>query len=384
MRAFLRVAAYFSLGAVALLLLLEGALRFLPVNMGLKSTSNVNAWPLHNYEANRPYRYSYTWAMLNAHAGMTNNYGHIAPQDFQAMARPMIVVGDSFVESLMNDYGDTLQGILGARLGAAHPVYGLGVSGLSASDYIALSYQARVEFEPTAAVFLISDGDISESLLPREGGYFVRQTGSMMDLRYMPLSPSPVMAWVRSHIGEMALYQYLRSNLKFSPHDILGAFNWRRRGGLEPQRAPQPAIDRQLMVADWFLSELPRATGVAPQCIVLLIDADRYALYDPHLASASKDFPEVRRHLIDSGRKFGFKVVDMGPLFRAEYERTHLKFDYWPIDRHWSRIGHSLGAEAVMSSLFKSGEDLACKPGINGAQVARPAGTRRGEQGGKL
>ena len=28
----------------------------------------------------------------------------------------------------MNDYGDTLQGILGARLGPAHPVYGLGVA----------------------------------------------------------------------------------------------------------------------------------------------------------------------------------------------------------------------------------------------------------------
>jgi hypothetical protein len=136
---------------------MEGLLRLLPVSSGLQPGPDTASWPLHNYEAHRPYRYSYTWAMLNAHAGVTNNYGHIAASDYRAGSRPLVVIGDSFIESLMNDHGDTLQGILGQRLGPSRPVYGLGASALSASDYLILAGQANAEFSPAAAAFLISD-----------------------------------------------------------------------------------------------------------------------------------------------------------------------------------------------------------------------------------
>lgn len=359
MQSFLRGTASFLLGALALLVLLEGLMRVLPVSMGLGPTPDPAAWPLHAYEPNRPYRYSYSWAMLNAHAGTTNNYGHITPQDFRSGSRPMIVVGDSFIESQMNDYADTVQGMLGSRLGADHPVYGLGISGMSASDYVVLARQTRAEFAPSAAVFLISDGDISESLLPRNGGYFLRRRGAEFVPEFVPLSPSPVMVWVRAHVGELALYAYLRNNLKFSPGDIGRAFKWGASGA---SHAPQsaPAGDNERDVTEWFLGELPRATGVPPQCIVLLVDADRYAIYDPKRASSPNDSPEIRRDLISRGRAMGFKVVDLGPLFRAEFAQTRTKFDFWPLDRHWSRVGHALAADAVMSALFTGAPDRAC------------------------
>lgn len=362
MRSLVSAVVCFSLGAIAVLLALEAVLRVLPATSGFNPSPMTEATPLHNFEPHRPYRYSQTWAMLNPHASMTNNYGHIAPVDYQAGSRPMIVVGDSFIESVMNDFGDTVQGILGARLGAGQPVYGLGASGLSVSDYVVLARQARDEFSPTAAVFLISDGDISESLLYRPGGYVLQQRGSEYNLGYVPRSPNASMAWVRARIGDLALYDYLRGNLKFSPENLIAGFGWGESGRAAPKRTPL-AIATELRVADWFLTGLASATGVAPECTVVLIDADRYAMYDAKLASVPKDSPEVRRFLIDRGRTLGFHVLDLEPAFRAAYAQTRLKLDHWPIDRHWNRRGHAVAADEVMKALFANPVSSQCKPG---------------------
>lgn len=362
MRSAFRALVCLSIGALATLALLEGLLRVLPSDRGLEAGLPAATWPLHNYAPHRDWRFSSTWALLNPHSGTTNNYGHIAPRDFETGSRPLIVVGDSYVESLMNDYDDTLQGILARRLGPSRPVYGLGVSGLSASDYGVLAGQARDEFAPSAAVFLITDGDLTESLQSRHGGYLLRPSGATLAPVYVPLTPDPAMQWVRSHVGEPALYGYLRGNLKFSPGDIPAAFA-KAKAAARPAPLPAPAPRSEAAaVADWFLDVLPRNSGMAPACIVLLVDADRYAIYDADQASPAKDPALLRDYFIDRARALGYGVVDLGPIFRADYQRRHLKFDHWPVDRHWNRRGHELAAEAAMSHLFAGGAGP-CMPG---------------------
>ncbi len=356
-----RAGALFVGGVLVLLALLEAGLRLLPTLSGLAPNPDTQAWPLRSYEASRRYQYSAGWAMLNAHRGTTNNYGHIAPFDFHKGSRPAIVIGDSYVESLMNDYSDTLQGVLGSRLGPGKPVYGLGVSALSASDYVKLAEQARREFEPTAAIFLITDGDMIESLVRRDGGYHLEHQGAGFALVYRPLSPNSVMQGVRRAVGESALYDYVRDNLKFSPSDVVRALKW-RHDAAAPTDPDGKSSRESRQVAEWFLDELPRATGVAPECTLLLLDADRYAIYEPGAASKPKDSPEVRLLLLERGRALGFRVIDLGPLFDAEYARTKLKLDYWPVDRHWNRRGHAVAADAVMSTLFQDSA-AQCAPG---------------------
>ena len=160
----------------------------------------------------------------------------------------------------------------------------------------------------------------------------------------------------------LALYNYVRGNLKFSPTDLVAGFA-RGKAGTAPARrgASEPAAERE--VADWFLSELARVSGVAPACTVLLIDADRYAIYEPRLAAAPKDSSATRRHLIERGQALGFRVIDLEPVFRAEYARTRLKFDHWPIDRHWNLHGHAVAANAVLQTLFAGASSTACRPG---------------------
>ena len=123
---------WLALGGLLGVVLLECLLRLLPVSMGPYRTGQFEQWPLHSSEPRVPYAYSYSWAMRNAQRGVTNNYGHIAPFDYVKGSHPVLVIGDSFIESLMNGYADTLQGQLGRKMGDPKSVYGLGVSGMSA------------------------------------------------------------------------------------------------------------------------------------------------------------------------------------------------------------------------------------------------------------
>lgn len=354
-RLWLRRGALFCAGVVAALIALEGVMRLLPVTMGFYRTEHPDLWPLYNFQSRTPYTYSMTWEMLYPRYGITNNYGQLAPFDYVTGSRPVIVVGDSYIESQMNDFRDTLQGDLGRMMGSSIPVYGLGVSGLSLSDYLALTAQAKTDFAPRAAVFLIVDGDISESLLDQVGHYYFRATNTGFALDFHPMDQDPLLKRVRYSIGEIHLYRYLTSNLRFSAPDfrrILAALKPREEGGgSKAQAAPA-----HYAVVDHFLSELPRRSGIESRCIAFLLDADRYAIYDPRLASTPKDEPELRGYFVRRAAELGYHVSDLRPLFSEDFAKHRRHFDYWPIDRHWNRLAHRLAADEAYRLLFGPGD----------------------------
>lgn len=349
------------------LVLLECVLRFLPVSMGLYRTEQFDKWPLQNSEPKLPYAYSISWAMLNPHRGTTNNYGHIAPFDFMKGSQPVLVIGDSFIESLMNEYDDTLQGQLGRKINSQHSVYGLGVSGLSASDYLALSRLAKDEFNPVAVVFLMVDGDLSESLAPHLGYHSLVPDGDALKAVYAPLTGESKVKRIRKWVGDISLYRYFQVNLQFDPHQI----KKKLLGEADPQLTPENSMkgpENQRRIADWLMAELPAALGLPPECIVFLMDSDRYAIYKPDQASSPKDSPEVRRYFVERGEKLGFKISDLDPVFRKRFREDRTKFDYWPVDRHWNRVGHGVGAEEAYRLLYGQGQQKAC---MTGKQVGR-------------
>lgn len=344
------------LGVTIAVAVLEAALRFLPVSMGIYRTDQFERWPLQNSEAHLPYAYSLTWAMLNAHRGTTNNYGHVAPFDYKKGSHPILVLGDSYIESLMNAHSDTLQGQLASKVGASFPVYGLGASGLSASDYVAVSRLAKDEFSPVAAVVLMVDGDFSESLGPHLGYHYLVPDGEALKPGYAPLRGESTAKRVRKLIGDISIYRYLQVNLQFSPGNLVKVFE---QNSLAKAVAVHPAenIEGQRKVADWFLAELPASLGLPPQCIVFLMDSDRYAIYKPELASRPKDNPQVRQYFIEHAQALGFSISDLDPVFRQAYAKDGAKFDHWPIDRHWNRFGHGLAADEAHRLLFSQGRE---------------------------
>jgi hypothetical protein len=358
MRRFLSALSWLMLGVSVALALLEATLRLLPVPIGLYRTHRYEQWPLQAYEPSRPYTYSRTWALRNVHRGMTNNYGHLAPFDFRPGSMPVVVLGDSFIEAQMNAYDETLQGRLGALLDDPRRVYGLGVSGLSLSDYLALSRLARDEFSPSAAVIVISDGDISESISGEIGHYSFALKDGAAELTYRPLYGESVLKKIRTGVGEISLYRYLQ-NLGFSPAKIVN-----RVHGAPPAAASRedPRPDRLFVVVDTFLRDLSPALGVSPGCIAFLLDSDRYAIYKPELATKRKDGPELRGYFLQQATALGYRAADLDPVFRRAYASDKVKFDYWPMDRHWNAVGHDIAAHKAYELLFEPGSGD-CRPG---------------------
>ena len=360
MRKFASATGWLTLGVVLALALLELVLRFLPVPMGLYRTQRYDEWPLQSYEPKLAYTYSKSWALRNAHRGMTNNYGHIAPFDFHKDSAPVIVLGDSFVEGLMNTYPETLQGRLGTLLGDPQSVYGLGVSGLSISDYLALSRLARDEFKPAAAVLLLSDGDISESVIDQTGHYWFSVRGDGVALNYRPLDNDSVFRTLRIRIGDISLYRYLQVNLGLS---LPRLSVWPKRKAAAAASGVDERTDARLYpVVDYFLHNLPATLGLPPRCVVFLLDSDRYAIYKPEQASKRIDDPRLRGYFQREATAQGFRVADLDPIFREAYARDQVKFDYWPLDRHWNGAGHDVAATTAYRLLYGTpGES--CRPG---------------------
>jgi len=354
LRSVLRPAGLFFAGAAATLVALELALRLFPVSVGLYQTEQVEARPLRTYQAHLPFTYSMTWEMRDVRHGWTNNYGQLAPFDYVPGSRPVIVVGDSYIESQMNDYRDTLQGYLGNMLRAREPVYGLGVSGMSMADYLALAHQASAEFAPRAAVFLVVDGDTSGSLIDQPGYHYFRQTADGLKLTLHRGSLHPLLRRVRQSMGDIYLFRYATRNLRFTFPALGSVFREAKAGVAAP--TDREAAE-QYAVIDRFLADLPGQSGIEPHCVAFLLDADRYAIYDPRLASATLDLPQARAYLMRRAAELGYRVADLEPLFRAHFKRYRRHFDYYPFDRHLNSLGHRLAAEQAYD-LFDGGRCL--------------------------
>lgn len=362
MRQWLPRLAFIAAGALLAAVALEMLFRLLPVSAGLYRSEDNARWPLRNYESGLSYTYSQGWDMRNPHRGTTNNYGHVAPFDYVPASGPVVVIGDSFVESLMNDYPDTLQGQLAERLGRPQSVYGLGANGTSLSDYLAVSAQARREFAPRAAVFLIVDGDISESLSSRIGNYHFTDKGGVLQLDYVPFPAGALSKRIQKRIGEVSLWRYLRANLQFEPGQI---FVPKATASSSSRVVRDEALQRRAV--DHFLGHLAEEAGIAPRCIVFLIDADRYAIYSAKAASVPKDAPATRAYFIERARALGFQVSDLGPLFSEGHRMDGRRFDYWPNDRHWNRAGHGVGAAEAHRLLSGPGRDECLPPSPAGS-----------------
>lgn len=377
MKQWLRNALAFALGACVGVIMIEGVLRQFPVPMGLYRTEQYQRWPLVNYEPRMGYTSSMSWDMRHVRRGSTNNYGQLAPFDYLPRSRPVIVIGDSFVGAAMNRYEDTLQGQLGALLGRREAVYGLGANGLSLSDYLALSSLAATEFSPRAAVILLIDGDVSESLLSQLGHYsFVIKNGAVT-LNYRPLYGETFGKKMRRLFGDSALYRYIQLNLHFDPTRLLEQVmpNRPSSASSELQRSEtRNAAERS--VIDHFLAQVTVTLQLPSSCVALLFHTDTYALADPAAALKPKDAPQLMEYFRTQANAMGYRIVNLHERFQSDYALHGKRLDYWPLDRHLNGRGHGIAARSAFDALFNPETGKPCQP--NTGKIHSPAFTSNG------
>lgn len=334
-------------GLVLTVLLLELVLRVLPVTgKGVYGAELDPSWPMHHMIPNSSYTYSAGWNLTNFHQGTINNMGYVAPFDYEAGTSAAIVLGDSYIESLMNNYDATLQGRL-ARM-TEQPVLQFANSGGSMPDYLAVAKLVAQRFQPQWGVILLSEGDFVEGFTPNNGYYSWDETQNPPVKLIGHEEERSVLAKVGR---QLALVRYVRYNLRANFKRLIHAEPVLPPGQEKAACEPVNLSASDARLVDAFARQLPGAFGLDPSRIVLIFDADRKTMYGPgprEQRCPTRD-SAAQQLLRERARAQGMHIVETDPVFSEYYARTGRKLDYSPVDWHWNGEAHRLVAEEVAS-----------------------------------
>ena len=335
----------FFAGAVAILVLLELVLRLVPVRDGAYAADPSAKWPMHTLISNSSYTYSLGWNASNIHHGHINNLGYVAPFDYQEGSSGIIVIGDSYVESMMNDYDETLQGMLARHLRSTQQVMNFGMSGADLAHYLGTAQVVGQHFSPSWAVIVITAGDYSGGF-SADSGYYRWSRRRDPPVELVPeIKRSAAMKFMRG----LALTRYVRGNLAVRMSDLIHLHRAQDKDGEAGCVHGKLSRDDEQLTAQ-FVDALPRVLGLKPERVILVFDSDRKSIYAGTPAAAT-ECPNVdqlaRNRLMQLAGADGIHVIDSGPIFREYYATTHERLDFLPQDGHWNPTAHRLMADAV-------------------------------------
>lgn len=260
-----------------------------------------------------------------------NNYGFVDDSDYLPKAQPIAVIGDSYIQSSMLAYQETLQGQLGTKFGNQIPVYSYGIPMYPLSGYLGAAEYATKEFQPRAFVFLLTKGDISDSLQPQSGSYFLNRPDGELKFEKHGISRSDV-------IYQSALVGYLLNQIHFDPQKIIKA-----QFGLSPSKKVELDRHEYQKISERLLDLFAIKTRVNSRNTVFIIDSDRDYIYNNQLPSNRQELLTFK----DVATAKGYRVIDTQDLFTSYYHNTHKKLDFLPTDFHWNAKAHQLIADRV-------------------------------------
>lgn len=333
-------------GGAGAVLALELLLQCLPVLSSMRFAPSDAHTPLSRYLPRQPYVFSRGWAFDNARHGVTNAQGYANSADFRAGAN-VLVIGDSYIESLMLDYPDSLQGRLDAALHGG--VYAAASSGDGLADGLENLAHYLPQLQPRMVVLFVEASDVADLLAPASRGHSafdVSQAG--VRLRHIPYAEGAAKRW----IARSALLRYLYYNLRL-PDWLDGKLELFKLQLFKPARAAAtPAghgtgrsAERNAAL-DWYLAQVRRQADASGAAMVFLLDGDRNGLYAP--AQVRPRWAVDRVWFMQAARRRGFAVIDMQPVFARHWQDQRERLDFLPQDGHWNGAAHALAARQVL------------------------------------
>jgi hypothetical protein len=332
-------------------LLLEGALRLLPVAYLPRILPVTAQAPVARFEPNVEYRWSRDWNFSIVTRKRSNNYGFIHAADYHPGERsPLLaVIGDSLVEANQVDAGKSVAELLHAALGAEGRVYSLAISGAPMSQYLAYAEFARDTFRPDAMAFVIAPNDFDESLLKYNGErrfHYFTQDGALQRLDYELSSTKKV-------LRQSAVLRYVMHNLEAGQR--LPAL-WQSLRGAGASAWSGEALERRLAdsyrAVEYFLDQLPGKSGLGRESIVFVLDPWRPAIYSAEAWSRAENgyYGRMPRYFAAQAAARGYEVIDLQPVFIRRRELHGATLEAAPTDSHWSALGHEVVAEELAKS----------------------------------
>lgn len=320
-------------GVILVTLALESLFQFLPVDSGLRLQPTTADVPFMRALSREPFVYSNGWAMTNARRGQVNQEGFNNSLDFADHAK-VLIIGDSYIESFMIAYSDTIQGQLSQQLSG--DVYAAGASGNGLADSLVLARYYAPRLHPRNVVVFIRDSDVSDILLPPGRGHNgFRVDGDTVQLTYIAYSESPF----KRLALKSALARYVYFNLK------VGALLARASASSGNQRNSVAELAGRNRALAYYFEQLQLLNRELGTHIIFLVDGARKGIYAGDSSSAWSG--DNREYFITQARRAGFTVADMQPVFERHWAALHERLDFLPSDGHWNSVAHRLAARQV-------------------------------------
>lgn len=342
-------------GVVVTLALLELGLRALPVftvpEPGLLSSEDtVQIWRGKNPSVT----YSRGMYLERPHTHTPNPIG-IVNGGIPDPDSAVWIHGDSYIEALMLEYPQTLQGMLEMHLSPDNlAVASFNISGATLLDYLNGIKAAERITRKAAHILVLSPDDISESFVLKRPAkalnvFVVSDSGITPSYNRMDTwTKSP--AWKRKIFANSSLVRYIKFNVKFLTKNLLqdGIGADRPRVGAPSTAIPQYVISGLTAYLD--------SVGKASSRVAFLLDCDRDQIVDDLLM---KRFDAQQSHYKSGFSKTfetlakakGMKVENLCDDFERQIKRTGRAVDYRMADKHWNEDGHAVAAEAAFRLL---------------------------------
>jgi hypothetical protein len=321
-------------GLITAILILEILMQLLPVKNDRNFAANDISQPVIRGNAASIIE-PIDWKFSQTYHRRVNNYGFVDDRDYKPNSTPVVVIGDSYIQSGMLPYQDTLQGKLSNKIGNKVPVYSFGTPVYPLSGYLGTAEYADREFKPRAYIFLLTKGDLVESLQPQEGTYFLDSPNGKLKFKNAKVYQGKVIT------SKSALHRYLHQQLYFNPNKIFAALN------STPSSKPTLTSVEYDRVSRRLLDLFAEKTQITPQNTIFIIDSDRGSMYDK-----SKPDREELSTFKRIGIERGYRIVDTEDLFNDYYRRTHKKLDFLPTDFHWNATAHQLVVDRIYPILI--------------------------------
>jgi hypothetical protein len=161
---------------------------------------------------------------------------------------------------------------------------------------------------------------------------------------------------LRKLARQSALFRYLTWNVELEAVLLSLTGHKDEYVGNTRAKRSEKTIEESKRAVDAFFRDLPSKSGLPPNRIVFTVDGIRPQLYDAKELEKVKDsfVAVLRQYFMEQARAKGCEVIDLQPLFIADYAKRQKRFEY-PQDYHWNETGHEVVAEAVkQSKVFKS------------------------------
>jgi hypothetical protein len=352
----MRAAALLLAGGLAVLGMLELAMRILPGPSATRVGYHIDPLIL-TYPPNHQWTVASGWDLRNARTVLSNNFGFLTSRNFTYNPDALALIGDSFVEASMLDEADRLGPQLETRLGG-RSVYVFGGPGSSILDYAERVRFARWNFAARDFVLVLERGDVRQAVC---GSGNVHGPCLEADTLQPTEKTQPPPSLLKEVIRQSAAAQYLVGQLRLDPARLWSQFLTsaapvvpESTAAQDRQRPLPPAVISKEVEPVFRVFAERLAVYAQDGRVILVIDADRSALYDQVAKDISGDRKDPdRMRLIQLAVEAGFEVVDLEPLFARHIASSALKLEVSPRDGHWNRIANGIVAQAISDQLAR-------------------------------